>query len=392
MHLIETKHGLAKIWTDPNRIEHSAMQQIYNTLKHPRLTPHLAIMPDVHYGMGATIGSVLPLKKAIIPAAVGVDIGCGMGAIKTNVKLGEGQTVFDKFHQQLVHNIPVGMKHDTLSENREWFLSDFLSGQRGQIFLDQIEFYQEIYPKPILPQLGTLGGGNHFIELQTDDDNNIWIMIHSGSRNVGFWLANEYIRKAKKQSQDVADPALKYFDVESPVGREYIEAMNFSVEFAYFNRMMMTEIVKREIRELLPAINFAETINIPHNYAVEEEHFGQMVWVHRKGATKVTSEITGIIPGSMGSKSYIVKGKDNADSFHSCSHGAGRTMSRGQAKKTLSMDKFRQAMSGVFSGDVNQSHLDEAPEAYKDISEVMANQSDLVEILVELTPVFNRKG
>jgi len=396
----------ACVWTPLENIEKSALAQIHNMIKHPRLFKHIAIMPDVHAGIGATIGSVIPLKNAIIPSAVGVDIACGMCAVKTNISLESIRPHFSKIYDQILKRIPLGFSHRSDQQ-----LND-VHNYVIPALLHEIKLYEQDSrwnQNKIINQLGTLGGGNHFIELQVDPDDNIWIMLHSGSRNIGNKIATTYIQLAKTvnsaRSLQVAPDDLEYFEADSAFGIQYIKHSRFATDFAFNNRLIMVEIIKDILNKILGPNQYETMINIHHNYVNQEFHFNEMVWVHRKGATKVMSRITGIIPGSMGSASYIVQGTDNADSFNSCSHGAGRIMSRTSAKgkfdrkkkifKTdgqLSIDDFKNDMQNIFTNTVDREHIDEAPRAYKNIDEVMKNQIDLVNIKTRLLPVLNVKG
>jgi tRNA-splicing ligase RtcB (3'-phosphate/5'-hydroxy nucleic acid ligase) len=397
--IILTANLSAKIWTD--NVEPSAMEQITGIINHPCLFHHVAIMPDVHAGKGATIGSVIPLTNAIIPSAVGVDIGCGMVAVKTSLRIVDLQPQIEKVHHSIQRSIPTGYRHrgdDQL---------DIIHQSPAETFLQWIQYYEKDKrwnQNKIINQLGTLGGGNHFIELQSDGEF-VWIMVHSGSRNIGKKIADTYIDLAKKVCRETTAPDLEFFDADSLEGQDYIQHQKFALEFAFNNRMIMVESIKKEILYYFSEITFEPTINIHHNYVQLESHYGQDVWVHRKGATRVTSDIIGIIPGSMGSPSYLVKGTDNAESYNSCSHGAGRKMSRtvargkmdrktGVMKTTgvLTLEDFKSDMNGVFTTDVDLNHLDEAPRAYKDIDKVMEDQKDLVVIIQKLLPIMNIKG
>jgi tRNA-splicing ligase RtcB len=396
----------AYVWTPLENIEKTAMQQIYDMIKHPRLFKHLAIMPDVHAGKGTTIGSVIPLINAIIPSAVGVDIGCGCCAAQTNIPLEAIRPYFNDIHKQILMRIPLGFSHrgdQQLNDVMQNVSQDLINQIRGYA-LDE-RWMTQSSPYSIIKQLGTLGGGNHFIELQADDLDQIWIMIHSGSRNIGNKIATTYIKLAEVNCSDAPAKDLEYFEANSELGKEYIVHAGFATTFAYNNRRIMMEVIKDILNNLVGPNCYSEMVNIHHNYVDYENHFGEMVWVHRKGATRVTSSVVGIIPGSMGTASYIVQGTDNADSFKSCSHGAGRAMSRTAARgkfdrkhksfKTdgqLSVKDFEKDMKDVFTKDVNRDHLDEAPKAYKEIDQVMHNQSDLVVIKTKLMPVFNVKG
>ena len=395
-----------KIWAPIEHIEASALQQIGIAARHPLLFQHLAVMPDVHTGIGCTIGSVIPIKDAVIPAAVGVDIGCGCCAIKSTIQLDELSPHFEKLFTSISQNIPTGFSH---RQDRQMVVChEFLEQTDIE---EKLKEFQEQYPgKDILPQLGTLGGGNHFIELQVDEEGYIWIMIHSGSRNIGHKIATEAIDTAitlwRTCATDQSTPKdMEYLPENSEEGQKYIFDMTFALMFAKMNRLLMMKIIMGAIQYEVPECRFGDMINIHHNYAAKEEHFGEEVWVHRKGATKAVSSALGIIPGSMGTSSFIVRGKDCANSFNSCSHGAGRTMSRTAARgryhrktksfKTegrLNVADFEKDMQGIFTHDVDRNHLDEAPRAYKDIRDVMANQTDLIDIVEELQPVFNIKG
>lgn len=392
-----------KLWVNPIEIEESALKQIKLTSQHPELFKHVAIMPDVHTGIGCTIGSVIPLKNAVIPSAVGVDIGCGMCAVKSNIKLLEIEPHFEEIYHSILREIPVGFKRRQGSqiEKTEKWIEKFCKE-------NEFEKYEKEFGGNIISQLGTLGGGNHFIELQVDNEDNIWVMLHSGSRNIGNLIATKYIKLAKEygalSSEFPSIEGLEYFDANSPMGEEYLDKQFFAVKFASDNRFMMMHGIMNQLEHLFPNVKFNGIYTIAHNFVRREEHFGEWVYVHRKGATPAGNN-KGIIPGSMGSKSYIVHGKSCADSFNSCSHGAGRTMSRSAAsgkfnRRTkeyksdgmLTVEDFEKDMQGIFSKSIDRRHLDESPRAYKDISKVMENQKDLVEIEVELTPVLNIKG
>jgi tRNA-splicing ligase RtcB (3'-phosphate/5'-hydroxy nucleic acid ligase) len=388
MHEIQTQTGTAKVWTMINEVEDSAVQQIYNMLKHPRLFKHVAIMPDVHAGIGATIGSVIAIKNAIIPSAVGVDIGCGMCSVKSNIHVDEIKPYLKQIHDEIIKRIPRGFAHRSESQKKD------VHTYGDKELISELRDYSKIGEGTLFIQLGTLGGGNHFIELQQNENGILHIMLHSGSRNIGNKLAQIHIKRAKKLTEDnkrIVPVDLDYFDTNSQDGKDYIDHMNFALRFAYENRHIMTEIVRNVIASFV-TVKFEPVINIHHNYAAKEFHFGEWVWVHRKGATKVTSSITGIIPGSMGTPSYLVKGKDNPESYFSCSHGAGRTMSRRKAKEENSLETFQLQMCGIYTESVDAHHLDEAPNSYKNIDEVMQNQPDLVDIVDRFTPILNIKG
>jgi len=391
-----------KMWLED--IEDGALDQAKNLANLPFVLSHIALMPDCHQGYGMPIGGVMATKDVIIPNAVGVDIGCGMCAVKTSLTEIDTETL-KKIIGEIRKVIPVGFnKHkeeqdiDLMPENELCLDGDFTS----------FPIIEREYDKALY-SLGTLGGGNHFIEIQKGSDGHIWIMIHSGSRNLGFTVANHYNKLAielnKKWRSSVPEKhELAFLPEDSEEGQAYISEMNYCVEFALANRKLMMERVckilyktfEKDITEgfQLPGITFDEIINIAHNYAKKENHFGKNVWVHRKGATLADINTIGIIPGSQGTKSYIVKGKGNIQSFKSCSHGAGRRMGRKQAERELDLEAEVKKLDdqGILHAIRGVKQLDEAPGAYKDIDVVMKNQEDLVEVLVELTPLAVVKG
>jgi len=386
-----------KIWTED--IEDGALEQAKNLANLPFAFKHIAIMPDTHQGFGMPIGGVLATKGVVIPNAVGVDIGCGMCAIKTSLNNIDTETI-KKIMEQIRKVIPVGFnKHKENQIEFHDFENNLEEGDVPDICLREWENASK--------SIGTLGGGNHFIEIQKGSDGYIWIMIHSGSRNLGKQVADYYNKLAvelnRKWFSDVPKEwELAFLPVDSEEGQSYIREMNYCVEFALANRELMMDRIKDIFYKTdmtrigIPRLSivFEPMINIAHNYAQLENHFGENVWVHRKGATLATENTIGIIPGSQGTKSYIVKGKGNKESFMSCSHGAGRKMSRTKAIKELDLEKEIKMLDdlGVIHGIRNKEDLDEAPSSYKNIDEVMENQKDLVEILVELTPLAVIKG
>jgi len=379
----------AMSWCD--EIEESAMTQIEDLSRHPCLFKHIAVMPDCHCGYGMPIGGVIACKDAVIPNAVGVDIGCGMSYAETDFPA--NMITPDKIKEILGYVralVPVGFKHH--EEAQEW--AGFDNAPEIEIIQSNVESARR--------QLGTLGGGNHFIELQAVDKGEIAVMVHSGSRNFGYRVAKEYNEKAialcDKWHSDVPNKDLAFLPVDSKEGQEYIEAMNYALRFAYQNRMLMMDRTKSCIRSLLECEFVDELdINVHHNFAALENHYGKNVWVHRKGAVKANKGLMGVIPGSMGTSSYIVKGLGNRESFCSSSHGAGRVMSRSGASKTLTVDECDKAMDGIVFGRWGKARngkpdLGEAPQAYKDIDAVMESQSDLVEIVSKLRPLGVVKG
>lgn len=374
-----------KIWTD--YVEDSAMEQIENLARLPFLYHHLAVMPDVHTGMGMPIGGVLACVDTVIPNAVGVDIGCGMCAVKTTVKTADiDYLVFRKRVLSKVREIiPLGMSHHKQPQDES------LMPQGHDIDLTTV--VKSEY-KSALRQLGTLGGGNHFIEFQRDEDDNLWIMIHSGSRNLGKMVGDYYNKKAREHNEkwhSVVEPSMRlaFLPNDVPEFDEYWREMQFCIDFALCNRKLMMSRIQEVLTSVFPEIEFEPMINIVHNYAAWETHFGRNVVVHRKGATFAGKGTIGIIPGSQGTASYIVEGLGNPESFNSCSHGAGRVLSRTAAINQLDMEAEVQRLNeqGVIHAIRNKSDLQEAPSAYKDIEEVIKNQLDLISVKTRLLPV-----
>ena len=375
-----------KMWAD--EVESNAERQIRNLANLPFAFHHIAIMPDCHTGYGMPIGGVLATKGVIIPNAVGVDIGCGMCAVKTSLnEITRG--VLKNIVGIIRTSIPLGFEHYKHKQP-----ADLMPDKKAEYVVVEREW------ENALTQLGTLGGGNHFMELQRGNDGKIWIMLHSGSRNIGKQVADHYNRAAKKLNEKIEPKLPLNFDlaflpVESNLGQSYIAEMNFCIQFALNNRKKMMEIICGICsEEFKGGIAFEPMINIEHNYARFENHFGQDVWVHRKGATLATKGTLGIVPGSQGTKSYIVRGLGNPESFMSCSHGAGRTMSRHEAIRVLSVESETKELEKqhILHSIRSKKDLDEAPSAYKDITKVMEAQKDLVEIVTELSPLAVIKG
>ena len=379
-----------KIWT--NDVEESAMRQIENLTTLPFLHHHLAIMPDVHAGMGMPIGGVLACDGAVIPNAVGVDIGCGMCAVKTNWKMEDlpPHVIRKEIMKGIRARIPLGMEHHKEAQDAKYL-------PQGHD-IDKMEIVKR-RQHSILHEVGTLGGGNHFIELQKDEEGNLWIMIHSGSRNLGKQVGDYYNKIAASLNE-------KWHSVVSPEIRlpflphgtrefgAYWNEMKYCIDFALCNRKLMMERIQEVIADSLKGIEFEPMINIAHNYAAFEHHFGKDVIVHRKGATLAREGVIGIIPGSQGTASYIVEGLGNPDSFCSCSHGAGRVLSRKAAIKTLDMDAEVRNLEakGIIHAIRCQDDMQEASGAYKDIDTVIANESDLVKVKTKLLPIAVIKG
>jgi tRNA-splicing ligase RtcB len=393
MKVYNTESKPIKCWTE--YIEDGALEQAKNLANLPFTFKHVAIMPDVHQGYGMPIGGVLATRGVVIPNAVGVDIGCGMSTIKTSltdISIDQIKKIFGGSEENkggIRASVPVGMNHH--KKDQEW--DGFDRAPKLAIIQEQIDKARK--------QLGTLGGGNHFIEIQKGSDGFIWIMVHSGSRNFGYQIAKYYNKLAqelcKKWFSNIPEPkgedGLAFLPIDSNEGRDYLSAMNYALDFAYANRSKMLNIISDCFLQVLDC-NFLEEINIHHNYARMENHFGSNVMVHRKGAVSAKEGEIGIIPGSQGTKSYITKGLGNKESFESCSHGAGRKMSRTEAQKTLNLEEQKGILdnAGVVHAIRGNKDLDEAPGAYKNISEVMMFQSDLVLPTVELMPLAVVKG
>lgn len=381
---IKTNNIPIKLWTDITSVEQEALKQLENIASLPWVFKHVAVMPDVHYGKGATVGSVIAMKNAVSPAAVGVDIGCGMAAVKTNLKARDLPDSLSQFRSNIEKAIPVGFnchKQAISFANHIWSAFNNLDKR-----------VQNLKEKA-MQQLGTLGGGNHFIEICLDTQQNVWIMLHSGSRNIGKELAEIHISTAKKLShnQSLPDKDLAVFLANTQEMAAYCHDLNWAQHYAYQNRELMLKIIKDLMLIEFPHIQFDQSISCHHNYLSNECHFGENVFITRKGAINASKGVMGIIPGSMGAKSYIVKGLGNTESFESASHGAGRRMSRNAAKKQFNLADLKQQTLGVECRK-DKGVLDEIPGCYKDIDRVIANQSDLVEVVYELKQVLCIKG
>ena len=379
-----------KMWVD--KLDEHAWKEVRNLASLPFAFKHIALMPDAHGGKGMPIGGVLATKDVIIPNAVGVDIGCGMCAIKSNINVKE--ITSDILRKQIMRGI---RKRIPLGRERQKQIQDD-SCMPHDVNITETTLAQRKYLSA-LKQIGTLGGGNHFIELQKDVDDNLWIMIHSGSRNLGKEIGEYYNTLAEKLnsrflSQVNTDMHLAFLPMSTKWGKQYWSDMKYCVAFAHSNRKLMMERIKEVLTDSFPNAAFEPMINIAHNYATREEHFGEQVIVHRKGAVHAGVGEIGIIPGSQGTKSYIVEGLGNVDSFCSSSHGAGRAMSRSEAFYNLSLkDEIAHLESMKIVHSVRfQKDLEEATSAYKDIEEVMKNQQDLVKPLIELSPIAVIKG
>ena len=385
---IATERLPIKLWLDD--VEEGALQQAKNLANLPFAFKHVALMPDCHQGFGMPIGGVLALDEVIIPNAVGVDIGCGMCAVKTSLEhISHPQ--LKNIMYDIREVIPLGFKrHKTIQDEKH------MPANTDPYSMEVVsrEYESARY------QIGTLGGGNHFIEVQKGSDGKIWIMIHSGSRNIGKQVADHYNRLAVKLNEKWKSPVprsaqLAYLPLDTRESQEYIKEMQYCVDFALANRkLMMDRTIDIFSDHFKSEFNTFPMINIAHNYAAKEKHFGKEVIVHRKGATLAEEATTGIIPGSQGAKSYIVKGKGNPESFNSCSHGAGRIMGRKQAQRSLNLKAEIKKLNeqGIIHAVRAVRDLDEAAGAYKNIDVVMKNQEDLVDIMVELRPLAVIKG
>ncbi|HZQ75601.1 MAG TPA: RtcB family protein [Burkholderiales bacterium] len=378
-------------------IEPAARQQLVNLSRLPIVHHHVAAMPDVHLGIGATVGSVIPTKRAIIPAAVGVDIGCGMIATRLSLAASElSEKALSKVFHQIERDVPLGFRQHGEREVRS---------AAARPFQKELAKIMQKHPgiekrmgrsSSWVHQMGTLGGGNHFIEVCLDESDRVWVMLHSGSRGIGNAIGTYFIELAKKDSQrdnlQLPDRDLAYFPEGARHFDDYVDAVGWAQDYAAANRAEMLELVLEAMhRHLPPFEQTAEAVNCHHNYVQRERHYGEDVWLTRKGAIRAGKGELGIIPGSMGTRSYIVRGKGSAESFDSCAHGAGRRMSRNAAQKTFSLKDLEEQTAGVVCRK-DKGVLDEIPGAYKDIDEVMANQSDLVETVHTLKQVLCVKG
>ena len=392
-----------KTWTDGVAFEESARKQVENIAQLTFIGPHIAIMPDVHMGIGATIGSVIPTKGAIIPAAVGVDIGCGMLAVQLSMNGNDLPDNLFEIRSAIEEAVPHGRTHNGgPGDMGAWKDIPEHVGTTWNTSLS--DGYKRIVAKHPLSRgnsvghLGTLGTGNHFIELCLDENSNVWIMLHSGSRGVGGRIGNYFIGKARQQMQkwliNLPDKDLAYLPSGDQLFADYMEAVGWAQTFASLNRHLMLNQILDALAVFFPnekLANIGTVISCHHNYVSQEHHFGSDYYITRKGAVRARDGELGIIPGSMGAKSYIVRGKGNRDSFQSCSHGAGRVMSRTEAKKKFTLEDHAKATAGVECRK-DAEVIDETPGAYKDIDAVMEAQKDLVDIVHTLKQVLCVKG
>ncbi|SEM78255.1 tRNA-splicing ligase RtcB [Nitrosospira multiformis] len=382
-----------KLWTD--NIEDEALQQAKNLAGLPFIASHgVALMPDVHSGKGSTVGSVIATDKAIIPAAVGVDIGCGMNAVRLSLKASDLPDSLLAIRRQIERDVPLGAggahRSNRLPE------ATFNVEEGAHVLAKMNETPSKLIEKAH-SQIGTLGSGNHFIEICLDENQDVWIMLHSGSRGIGNMIGSYYIEKAKREMEkffiSLPDKDLAYLPDDSEYFNEYVGAVNWAQNYALENRRIMMDTVIAAMRRHIP-IEFIithEAVNCHHNYVEKEKHFGRNYWVTRKGAIRAGEGDLGIIPGSMGQRSYIVRGKGSQESYCSCSHGAGRRMSRTAAKKIFTVNDLIKQTEGVECRK-DSAVLDEIPASYKDIDEIMANQTDLIDVVHTLKAVLCVKG
>jgi len=391
-----------KMWTRGVPADERAVNQLRKASSLPFIHKHIAVMPDMHVGKGSTIGSVIPTKGAIIPAAVGVDIGCGMMAVRTNIKASELPDDLSGVRSAIEVAVPHGRTAGRGRRDKgSWGTApkeceDVWSGLVGRF--DAItEKHGRLKNTNNLNHLGTLGTGNHFVEVCLDQDQSVWFMLHSGSRGVGNAIGTHFISLAQKEMErffiQLPDRDLAYLVEGTEYFNDYVEAVGWAQDFALANRSVMMRNVVAAVKKALGREFDAEleAVNCHHNYVEKENHFGENVFVTRKGAVKAAKGALGIIPGSMGAKSFIVRGLGNAESFCSCSHGAGRVMSRTEAKRVVSLDEHKAAVAHV-ECRVDEAVVDETPAAYKDIDAVMAAQNDLVEVVHTLRQVVCVKG
>ena len=397
----ETAGGVPiKMWTRGVPVEDGARQQLTNAARLPIVFKHIAVMPDVHFGIGATVGSVIPTLKAIIPAAVGVDIGCGMMACKTTLEAEDLPDNLAPLRSAIERAVPHGRSpgaRDPGAWNKVPGSVDTAWEGLEADFTELCRDYPKLAKTNNRSHLGTLGTGNHFVEVCLDEAGAVWFMLHSGSRGVGNAIGTMFIELAKqdalRNNANLPDQDLAYFEEGSRYFGDYVRAVGWAQKFARVNREVMMRRVIEAAKTVIakPFQSHIEAVNCHHNYVQQERHFGADVFITRKGAVSAKAGELGIIPGSMGARSFIVRGKGNPESFASCSHGAGRTMSRGEAKRRFTLEDHRIATEGVECRK-DSGVIDETPAAYKDIDEVMANQSDLVEVVHTLKQVLCVKG
>ena len=391
-----------KMWTKGVPVDEKAREQLAKAAKMPFIFKHVAAMPDVHVGIGATVGSVIPTRGAVIPAAVGVDIGCGMMAARTSLHASDLPDNLEGIRSAIEKAVPHGRSSGRGGRDKgAWGDPPAETIEAWAMLVHRFDQVTAKYPKlersNHLVHLGTLGTGNHFIELCLDEEQRVWVMLHSGSRGVGNAIGRSFIELAKQDMRkwhiNLPDEDLAYFPEGTDHFDDYVEAVEWAQDFARLNRQVMMTHTIAALRGQIakPFTAECEAVNCHHNYVTRENHFGENVLVTRKGAVRAAKGVLGIIPGSMGAKSFIVRGLGNAESFDSCSHGAGRVMSRTQAKKEVSLEEHIADTAGVECRK-DEGVIDETPKAYKPIEKVMAAQSDLVEIVHTLKQVVCVKG
>ena len=384
-----------KIWTED--VDYGSIDQLSRIAELPFIHSHVAAMPDVHVGIGATVGSVIPTRGAIIPAAVGVDIGCGMNALRLSLKAEQLPDNLHRVRSVIESAVPVGFNMHKKDMARRSTIKALHNGLN-----DILEGHPKIanmQKKPYLTwvrQLGTLGGGNHFIEICLDENDDVWIMLHSGSRGIGNAIGRYFIEQAKRDMHNqlgrLPDKNLAYFTEGAEHFDDYVRAVHWAQDYAMWNRREMMRLILEALKDILPGFKITkEAINCHHNYVAIENHYDAQVFITRKGAIRAGEGELGIIPGSMGARSFIVRGKGSKSSFCSCSHGAGRVMSRTQARKKFSHRDLEAQTEGVECRK-DKGVVDEIPAAYKDIDTVMENQSDLVDVVHTLKQVVCVKG
>jgi len=390
---------VVKVWTP--QLEPQARRQLENVASLPIVHGHIAAMPDVHSGIGATVGSVIPTRAAIIPAAVGVDIGCGMNAVRLSLHASDLPTSLGKIRGAIERDVPVGFDMHESAKGRGGSREEKARAMRRGLAKivernPQIEQMQKDFRETWVRQLGTLGGGNHFIEVCLDESQAVWVMLHSGSRGIGNVIGRHFIERARREMEKrdvhLPDRDLAWLAQGTPAFDEYVEAVHWAQDYATQNRAEMMEAILEAIGRHLPPLRVVgEVISCHHNYVAREKHFGEDLLVARKGAIRAGVGELGIIPGSMGARSFIVRGKGNPESLCSCAHGAGRRMSRTEAKRRFSAADVARQTEGVECRK-DSGVVDEIPQAYKDVEEVMANQSDLVDVVHTLKQVVCVKG
>lgn len=377
--MIEERNGVRN-WA--SILDEGARLQAEKLARSPAVSGPVALMPDAHVGIGATVGSVIVTENAIIPAAVGVDIGCGMIACRTDLVANDLPGTLQPLISVFARDIPGGMGKSHSQPKRSG--ADWMAANRHDL--------GDKLAKRARTQLGTLGSGNHFLEVCLDEKDQVWVVVHSGSRGVGNQLAQRHIKLAREQEQALEDRDLAYFLNGTPAFKDYVSDMLWAQTYALQNRDIMMDTALQALFSYVGQGSEVQRINCHHNFAQQEEHDGRWIWVTRKGAIQTRQGDYGVIPGSMGDRSFIVSGLGNPLSYNSCSHGAGRLMSRTQAKKSLTVESLEEAMAGKAWTQNGAALLDEHPKAYKPIETVMADQADLVEIQATLHQIANYKG